>query len=314
MRLYKKEKQGNLRKITFLGKTFTYTKKARVPLHINRAKVEKKIVAFDEIGINTDKRKQKLIVSLTSFPPRMSDIHYTLYSLLNQSIKPDEVILWLAKEQFPNREADIPQKVLDLQKNGLTIKWCDDWRSYKKLVPSLLEYPDDIIVTADDDVFYPQNWLKKLYLQHQKYPKNIICHRCHRVTWDKDGNMLTYSKWPHNVTRLTPSFANFATGVGGILYPPHIMHRDVTNIERFKMLAPYADDIWFWAMEVLGGAKVKTFWNRMRKIRLINAEREMRENSEQILTQINIAQGGNDKQLKAVLDYYPQIWEKLRNE
>lgn len=314
MELYKKEKQGNLRIITILGKTFSYNKKPKVPLHINRAKVDKKLEVFDEIGINADKRQQKLIVSLTSFPPRMSDIHYTLYSLLTQSIKPDEVILWLAREQFPNLEADVPQKVLELQKNGLTIKWCDDWRSYKKLIPSLLEYPDDIIITADDDVFYPANWLQKLYQQHLKYPRNVICHRCHRVTWNKNGDMLPYSKWPHNVTRSKPSFANFATGVGGILYPPHMMYKDVCNIELFKQLAPYADDIWFWAMEVLGGAKVKTFWGRMRKVRLVNAEREMRDNAEQTLTQINIAQGGNDRQLKTVLDYYPQIWEKLKNE
>ena len=314
MELYKKEKQGNLRIITVLGKTFSYNKKTKIPLHINRDKMDKKMEVFDEIGINADKRQQKLIVSLTSFPPRMNDIHYTLYSLLTQSTKPDEVILWLAREQFPNLEVDVPQKVLALQKNGLTIKWCDDWRSYKKLIPSLLEYPDDIIITADDDVFYPANWLQKLYQQHLKFPRNIICHRCHRVTWNKKGYLLPYSKWPHNVTRSKPSFANFATGVGGVLYPPHLLYKDVCNIELFKQLAPYADDIWFWAMEVLGGIKVKTFWGRMRKIKLVNAEREMRENAEQTLTQINIAQGGNDKQLKAVLDYYPQILENLKNE
>ena len=71
----------------------------------------------------------------------MYEIHYTLYSLLNQTVKPDEVVLWLAKEQFPNGNDDIPPAVLDLQKNGLTIKWCEDLRSYKKLIPSLKEYP-----------------------------------------------------------------------------------------------------------------------------------------------------------------------------
>lgn len=314
MELYKKEKQGNMRIITILGKTFTYTKKPKMPRHINRQVIDKQISAFDEIGINADKREQKLIVSLTSFPPRMNDIHYTLYSLLHQSIKPDEVILWLAEEQFPNREKDIPQKVLDLEKNGLTIKWCEDIRSYKKLIYSLIEYPDDIIVTADDDVFYPRDWLKKLYQQHLRHPRNIICHRCHRFTFDKKGEVAPYSKWPHNVTAPKASYYNFATGVGGVLYPPHTMYKDVCNIELFKQLSPYADDVWFWAMEVLAGTKVKTFWGRMRKIKLVNAEREMRENSEQVLTQINIAQGGNDKQIKAVLAHYPQIWEKLKNE
>ena len=33
---------------------------------------------INEIGINTDKRSPKLIVSLTSFPERMYEIHYTI--------------------------------------------------------------------------------------------------------------------------------------------------------------------------------------------------------------------------------------------
>ncbi|MBR4105791.1 MAG: glycosyltransferase family 2 protein [Alphaproteobacteria bacterium] len=315
MELFKKEKQGNLRKITILGKTFTYTKKAKMPPHINRDDLDKKIAKFDEIGIRADKREKKLIVSLTSFPPRMNEIHYTLYSLLNQSIKPDEVVLWLCTNEFPNREADIPKKVLDMQKNGLTIKWSEVYlRSYAKLVPSLKEFPDAVIVTADDDIYYPKDWLKKLYQQHLKYPRNVICHRCHRAILDRQGNMASYSKWPHNTTRTKASFFNFATGVGGVLYPVHSLYKDVTNIELFKQLAPYADDIWFWAMEVLAGTKVKTFLGRNRKLILVNPEREMRENDEQTLAKINIAQDGNNKQMQQVLNHYPQILEKLKNE
>ncbi|MBQ9235497.1 MAG: hypothetical protein IJ184_03425 [Alphaproteobacteria bacterium] len=315
MELFKKEKQGNLRKLTILGKSFTYTKRAKMPPHINREQLDEKIAAFDGIGINADKRKQKLIVSLASFPPRMGEIHYTLYSLLNQSLKPDEVVLWLCTDEFPNREKDIPQKVLDLQKNGLTIRWSEAYlRSYTKLVPSMGEFSDAVIVTSDDDIYYPADWLERLYKQHLKHPKDVICHRCHRVKINKDGTVAPYSKWPHNVTAPKPSFANFATGVGGVLYPPHCMYKEVNNIELFKQLAPYADDIWFWAMEVLGGTKVRSFWGRMRKLILVNPEREMRADNEMTLAKINIAQDGNNKQMRQVLEHYPQILEKLKNE
>ena len=93
----------------------------------------------------------------------MYDIHFTLYSLLTQRLKPDEVILWLSKEEFPNLEYDVPKKVIEFKQQGLTIKWVEEnLKSYKKLVYSLQEYPDDIIVTADDDFFLSERLVRKI--------------------------------------------------------------------------------------------------------------------------------------------------------
>ena len=135
-----------------------FNKNAPQPYNfINKDKLSKKILKFHRWGINNEKRNKRIVVSLTSFPERMEDIHFGLYSLLNQSLKPDLVVLWLAKSQFPNFEKDLPQTVLSLKENGLTIKWCEDLHSYKKLLPSLESYPNDIIVTADDDIYYHNN-------------------------------------------------------------------------------------------------------------------------------------------------------------
>ena len=96
---------------------------------IDKPATDAAIKSFQTKGTGDD---NELIVSLTSFPERMYELHYTLYSLLTQSVKPKQVILWLAKEQFPNLEKDIPARVLELQKNGLTIKWTHNIYSYKK--------------------------------------------------------------------------------------------------------------------------------------------------------------------------------------
>ena len=131
--------------------------KIRYLPHIDKISVQKEINSFKGRGVTTSERSPKLIVTLTSFPQRMYDIHFTLYSLLNQSLKPDAVLLWLSEEEFPNREKDVPNAVLKLQENGLTIKWVkENLRSYKKLIPALKEYKNDILVTADDDIYYPQ--------------------------------------------------------------------------------------------------------------------------------------------------------------
>ena len=71
---------------------------------IDKNGVDYKIKNFRALGITENKRDTKIIVSLTSFPERMDDVHYTLYSLLNQEFKPDEIILWLSQEEFPNKE------------------------------------------------------------------------------------------------------------------------------------------------------------------------------------------------------------------
>ena len=91
-------------------------------------------------------KNPKITASLTSYPERMYDVHFTIYSLITQKFKPDEILLWLSEEEFPKLENDIPKKVLDMKKFGLTIKWCKNIRSNKKLIFSLKQYPHDIII------------------------------------------------------------------------------------------------------------------------------------------------------------------------
>lgn len=267
---------------------------------------------IDYYGITKEKRDTKLIVSLTSFPERMYDIHYNLYSLLNQSVKPDEIILWLALEQFPNKEDDIPQKVLNLTKHGLRIEFTNDMKSYKKLIPSLKNYSSDIIITADDDIYYSKDWLEKLYNEYLQNPDCIIAHRCHRVTFDLNKNIAPYTKWEKEIEDDSSSTLNFFTGAGGVLYPPNSLCLDVLNEELFINLAPNADDIWFWAMALLNNKKIKVVNNPINKLIYINPEREIGFNGETTLYSQNKVD--NDKQLMNIINEYPQIINMLESE
>ena len=121
-----------------------------------RAKIKKQPInnVVTEWGLNTEKRDVRVIASLTTFPERITSVKETIKALLLQTCKPDELVLWLANEQFPEGEQSLPQDLLALKEFGLTIKWCKDIRSYKKLIPALKEYPNDIIITFDDDYYY----------------------------------------------------------------------------------------------------------------------------------------------------------------
>lgn len=199
--------------------------------------------------------REEIIVSLTTFPGRIKIVHKTIKSILNQkSVKPNKVLLWLAHEQFPNKESDLPVSLRSLVPYGLEICWCNDLRSYKKLIPTLREYPDRVIVTADDDVYYPPQWLEKLYQEHCENPELICCHRATKFKYINEkftslGGGRHYYK--------EPSYLNKLVGIGGVLYPLDALHKDVLMEEIFKTYAPTNDDIWFWFMAVKAGTRIK---------------------------------------------------------
>ncbi len=281
---------------------------------INKEKISYEMERFNSLGVLEPPKNRgqapRLIVSLTSYPERMYDVHFTVYSLLNQTKKLDMLILYLAEDEFPNMEEDLPQRLLKLKENGLTIRWCKNLKSYKKLIPALTEFPNDIIVTADDDIYYPSDWLLKLYESYLKNPDNIHCHRAHRISF-KNNEIEPYKNWQTCINYGSTSPINFFTGGGGVLYPPNSLHKDALNEELFLKLAPNADDIWFYAMAVLNNKKIQVVEKPCNNIKYVNPKRELGAYGEGTLFLGKNSEGGNDHQLKNVLEHYPEIKEKI---
>ncbi|MDR2205042.1 MAG: hypothetical protein LBE36_02630 [Flavobacteriaceae bacterium] len=244
-----------------------------------------------------------LVVTLTSYPKRISTISETLISLLDQSIKPEKVILWLANEEFPNKEKDLSPKILKLKNFGLEICWCRNLKSYKKLIPALEWDKNKIYVTADDDIFYPKNWLKNLYEDYQKDKHSIFCHRVHRLAFDENGNIKPYKDWEKCLKKGQEKESDvlFFTGSGGVLYPPNCFYKDILDENLFKKLCPIADDLWFWMMVILNKRKIKIVKNNVYRIRNNFGTQE-----EEPLWKTNREAGYNDDQLKNLLEYYSQ--------
>ena len=278
-------------------------------LGIDKQEIDTLLAMKNFIGFNRSPRAEKIIVSLTSYKPRINDVKYTIYSLLNQNFPPDKLILWLDEDSFPQREKNLPRDLLELKNFGLTIDWCENLRPYKKLIPALEKYPDDIIVTADDDIFYQPDWLKILYDEHLKNPDCVIAHRAHRLRLDTQGNLFPYVMWQIEISSHTPQFRNFSTGAGGVLYLKKFFHRDILRRELFMNLSPNADDIWFWAMEVLNGTKIKIPTAAQND--LIYVDIDMQQNGE---TLWSVNQTQNDVQLRQVMEKYPALLEKLIRE
>lgn len=191
------------------------------------------------------KRSPKLIVSLTTFPARIRKIWLVLECMMRQTVLPDKIILWLSKEQFDS-VASLPASLLRMQARGVEIRLVDgDIRSHKKYVYALQQYPDDILVTVDDDIFYRSTMIADLLRQHKACPEAVVTRYAHNMRYDADGALLPYTQWENNATDGTHLF--FCSG-GGTLFPPHCLHTDVLRTDLAMQLCPCADDVWLNAM------------------------------------------------------------------
>lgn len=269
----------------------------------HRRRLEAVVRAVAGTGLADGTRKVPVIVTLTTFPQRIHEVHLAIGSILLQGFKPDGVELWLAREQFPAGEGSLPRKLRRLERFGLTIRWCDDQRSYKKLLPALAAHPEAILVTADDDAFLPPEWLGKLYAGHLERPDCVCCHRAHRIAFDESGRRLPYMGWASEITDVEPSPLNFFTGVGGVLYPPGSLHPEVARYDVAARLAPTADDVWFWAMAVRAGGAIHVVRDNLREIVDINIARQSGLGSDLVLFRENCFEDRNDKALENVLGH-----------
>lgn len=197
-----------------------------------------------------------LIVSLTSYPARYPTLHLTIKSLLDQAIRPDRIILWIAHDDAES----LPSEVTALQSSLFEIRLCEDIRSFKKIVPSLLEFPSSFIAICDDDTYYPDTWLKRLIEAYDPAHPTVVYYRSHRRTYRPDGSLAPYHDWQRSVTddeSLLPGTDIMPTGVGGVLYPPGSLPAQTTDVGLIKQLSATCDDTWLYFMWRSAGWKAK---------------------------------------------------------
>ncbi len=240
----------------------------------------------------------KVIVSLTSFPDRIDKVWICIESILRQQVKPDRIILWLAESEF--KDMKIPISLLNQTKKGLEIRYCDNLLSYKKIFYTYKHHSDSIIVTVDDDTIYPKYFLKKLLKRNAKYPKEICCFRAHEMMFDSNNKLMPYLKWNRLSTTgyQEASYKIVATGVGGILYPPHVFSESLWKKDVFTRYAPYSDDLWLKIISMICNIKIIRATKHSKTWPLITDTQSNK------LCKYNVADGGNDKQFAALIDYY----------
>lgn len=256
--------------------------------------------------------QQQVIVSLTSFPAAIPYAAQAVQSILNGSVLPDKVVLYLTFSQFS--ENGIPSELLKLANENPRFEIRDyplDIRSYRKLIPALTDFPNAVIITIDDDVAYHKNMLRDLLRLHKEMPNAVLAHRAKRMKPDKPYRQWSKYRWYHFLTkRIHTSYKNIQTGVGGVLYPPHSLKEEMIDVELFTKLAPTTDDIWFWAAGVANGFPVVPVPFGHNKPKGLGKPRKLS------LKTVNFKSGidRNSAALKAILEKYPHIKQRIENE
>lgn len=248
-------------------------------------------------GLNRKMREQKVIVSFTSYPKRIKDVWLVAETLLRQSYKPDEVILWLADSQFDGLQS-LPPRLLALQERGLSIRFCDDLRSHKKYYHVLQEFPNDLVILADDDMFYPRDTIQKLIKLHEQYPGDICC-MTSQVIDPSFKSMPSLWRNPRLNEMDFQHTDRIQTFTGsGTLIPPSALPMEVFDRSTFERICLYADDLWITFMAHRKGTKLTT----LKKWRPFPVT--IYGTAEGSLYYINAEDGQNDVQWQNLLDYY----------
>lgn len=259
--------------------------------------------------VNTIPNRKEVVVSMTSFPQAISYAVGAIRSLLRGTVLPDRLILYLTFSQFGKE--GIPDELLRLSEENKIFEirnYDRDIRSYRKLIPALIDFPEAIIVTVDDDADYHPNMLRDLLAMHAKNPHAVWAHRARHICPGKPYKRWPKYRWYHFLfRRIHRGFANLQTGVGGVLYPPHSLCKDMLDVELFTKVAPSCDDLWFWAAALRNGVEVIPVPFGHNRPRGLGKPKAMS------LRLVNF-RGGVDRNLSAfnaIIDLYPEIKELI---
>lgn len=118
-------------------------------------------------------KNEKAIISLTSWKARINTVSKTLYSLLQQC-PGFHIVLVLSEEEFPKKEEELPENLrLFIDNDLIEVLWVyKNYKSLKKILFTMHEYPDVPVISADDDNIYTCNYAEDLY---QTWIKNKEC-------------------------------------------------------------------------------------------------------------------------------------------
>lgn len=194
-----------------------------------------------------------VIVSLTTTSERLRLCRITLLSLVRQARLPDEIWLWVSKSPYLADRGIKSEQILRntlgselVDHPALKILWTDNTGPYRKLLPCYERLSDsDKVVTADDDIYYGENWLKLLLEAEEQHPNSIVVARARRVRRNMFGGVCGYKFWQLILCNGVVHKDFQVTFGGGVVFNKATFTESAWISKRYLELAPTTDDLWF---------------------------------------------------------------------
>ena len=239
-----------------------------------------------------------IIVSLTSYGSRLETVHLSIKSVLSQTLRPQAIALYLAESE---NEARITPQLKSLEQFGLRIVYgVTEYRSHNKYYYAFADYPSSSIITIDDDLLYPPDYIESFVRAQRVVGECVFARRTHKITLDSSGKLKKYCEWEGEWSSddYVPRHSLLATTGHGSMYIPEVIKKLESDPRDFMKYSPSADDIWLKFVEVNAGIKVVHVPNTCNTPYLIPGTQDTS------LTAYNVGDGGNDKAISLLMEHF----------
>jgi len=189
--------------------------------------------------------RSRVVMSMTTMPDDIHNIHEVLVSLGNQSVKPDLIYVNVPYTNHRTGEPYVIPEFLTNWEGVVVQRSSEDYGPLTKLVPTLRAEtdPNTIIITVDDDRVYMRDTVKYLTWFAELEPS---------IVWGLSGYGIMWYPLPKGMVQVSVPWVlrggggraiDILMAVKGIAYRRKFFHHidDLANIHPDCFLA---DDTW----------------------------------------------------------------------
>ncbi len=277
--------------------------KLQIEDFFKKRRIRRKVFKIATGTIDGILQENDIVVSVTSYGKRVRTmLPYMLYSVCTQEQLPHKVVVYLDSNNWDDKK--LPKILNEYKRIGVEFYYCDDLRSYKKLIPALQMFPMNPILVFDDDFYYNNQYVKWMNNAYNKSNKKTVIGSWGCTPEKIDGIYIPYNQWKDCTISSSHSSIAFYSGYG-TLFPPQIFDEEIKKSEIFLKLCPFADDIWFWGMmerQNISRAYLGTFGYGIHCP--INRIYAYKVNKDDCLTVLNVVLEHNNTQCAELIKYY----------
>jgi hypothetical protein len=238
-----------------------------------------------------------IVVSLATISGRQKSLKRTLKSLLTQNHSSFKIIIWSSNDDYQT----VNKSLRKYYKYGITLRRANpNLGSFNKFHHIALEEQKCPIVTADDDIIYPRNWLTTLESSARKYPEEIVGLRGIVIAKNDKNGISEYVTWNRAETSSSHNLLVLNTGAG-TFYPANTFNQESIQNYDFLHISPTGDDLWMFALAVQNKTRRRIADGSVREI--IPATIRQKNS----LWSVNVGESKNDTQFRQILEYFPDV-------